>query len=112
MVNLETIGMSSNIFEYRGEKYDCQVAIETDIELILRNAEISHKEDFEQLYDKDSLKPDKVKLYMDNNQNPMYCMIIYTINYKNNISRLACGNYYPIHDNKIYPHPFQASICW
>jgi hypothetical protein len=110
---IEEYPINGNGFEYLGVHYNCQFAIESDIELIIREAEISHKDTFEELYDKDSLRPDKVKLFTDGSNVPIYGMITYIIdNKKENYSRLACGNYYPINDFRLEPHPFQASICW
>ena len=106
--------INGNGFEYLGVHYNCQFAIKSDIELIIREAETSHKDTFKELYDKDSLRPDKVKLFtIDSSNVPIYGMIIYIIdNKKENYSRHACGNYYPINDFYLMPHPFQASICW
>lgn len=103
-------------FEYDGKDYDCSYAIKRDIKMILREAETSHKDFFDELYDRDSLTPVKVRLFIDDKQNPIYGMITYTINYKKqNTKRTACGDYYPIYTLSklaLMPHPYQASICW
>lgn len=113
-IKSESYPINNDSFEYFGKKYDCQYVIERDTKLILQEAEQSHKDTFEELYDKESLKPNKVKLYVDKDNNALYGMIIYTINYKNsNSARLACGDYYPIFDFlELEPHPFQGQICW
>lgn len=118
-MNKEEIGFTSNEFEYCGKKYDCDFAIKKDIKLIIKEARESHNGVFEKLYKVKSLRPNKIKIYFDDNRTPIYGMIIYLIDYQNAInSRLACGNYYPFHkykDEDIYrmePHPYQASICW
>lgn len=114
LIKPEDYLISNNHFEYFGKKYNCQYAIERDTKLILQEAEQSHKDTFEELYDKESLKPYTIKLYINEDNNPIYGMIIYTINYKNsNNTRLACGDYYPISDFlELEPHPFQGQICW
>lgn len=122
----ESIPMSTDKFEFNGVKYDCQLVIERDKENIIKEAETSHKEAIETLYDKESLKQDHVKLYLDDNGNPIYLMVIYIIKYKDKnygvlgSGREACGDYYPIEkgyqntdgNNMVFPHPYQASICW
>ena len=112
---------SLNKFEYNGleVKINNQV-FETDIKLILDEAK-SHK-DFESLYDKDSIKPDHIRLFIDENNEPIFAMVVYAIMYKSKDydvlgdGRCACGNYYPIFtiNKKRYfePHNYQASICW
>ena len=112
----EEYEIKDNSFEYLDKKYDCSKLIALDKTLIIREAEISHKDTFDELYDRDSLTPEKVNLFFDEPTKPVFCMIIYTIKYKNESTRrFACGNYYPIwnlHDLKIMPHPYQGSICW
>lgn len=111
----------TEIIEYNGRKYDCKFAVKRDKELIIQEAELSHKEDFERLYDKESLSIDSARFYVDSDDKPIIIMLIYVIKYKEGKSgRYACGDYYPIIDvitNKecdviVHPHPFQASICW
>ena len=100
-------------FELFCKKYDCGFAIKRDMKAILREAEFTHKTEFDECYDKLSLKPKKVRLYIDDNNNPIYGFIIYTIhNKKADYDREACGSYYPIWDNTLMPHLFQESICW
>ena len=115
------ISLSSNKFEFNGVKYDAELAIEKDKKLIIAEANESHKEEFEKLYDKDSLKPNYVRLFLDEKNEIVYAMIIYLIKYKEEskyfTGRSACGNYYPIYNsdtgkNFLEPHPYQASICW
>ncbi len=111
IINKE-LPITGNGFEYLGVHYNCQRAIEYDIKLILQEANMSHKDTFEKFYDKDSLRPYKVKLFTDDSNVPIYGMIIYIINTKKNYGRFACGNYYPINSFNLKPHLFQASICW
>ena len=111
----DTIKIKDNSFEYLNKQYDCSFAIKRDIKLIIQEAEISHKDTFDELYNRDSLTPQKVRLFLDDKENPIYGMIIYTIDYKNqNIKRTACGNYYPISNwsDSLEPHFYQGSICW
>lgn len=120
------IVITDNIFEFGGNKYDCDFAVKQDKKRILQEAEASHKEELEKLYDKESLNPYKVKLFVDDNDKPIYMMICYIIKYKNpdygvlGNGRIACGNYHPLHDCwldekenfMVFPHPYQGSICW
>jgi hypothetical protein len=113
----EEYEIKDNSFEYLDKKYDCSYAIKRDIKLIIQEAETSHKDAFNKLYNRDSLTPQKVRLFLDDRQEPIYGMIIYTINYKNqNVKRTACGNYYPVINwldtLELMPHLFQGSICW
>ena len=111
----EEISINSNSFEFNGKKYDCELVVKRDKKLIMAEAEESHKEALETLYEKDSLAPHHVKLYVDDNNWPLYLMVVYIINYKDNKGgRYACGDYYPIDNgfSKVYPHPYQTSICW
>lgn len=109
----EKYPIRNNRFEYLGNHYDCQLAIESDIKMILREAEATHKDSFDTLYDKDTLKPSFIRIFVDANNVPIYGMIIYSISYRiGSNSRSACGNYYPVKDFYLQPHPFQASICW
>lgn len=109
----EEYPIEDNKFEYMGKTYDCSYGVERDIPNIIREAETSHKEHFEETYVKESLKPYKIRLHLDRNEEPLFCMILYVIDYKRGISkRTACGDYYQIYNGKVFPHPFQASICW
>ena len=113
----EDIAINGNEFEYMGETYDCSRAIKRDIEHIIDEANKSHKDSFEELYDKDTLTPEKVRVYIVNDE-PIYAMVLYTINYRvGTIKRTACGDYYPISrvfggKPSLFPHLFQGSICW
>ena len=54
-----------------------------------------------------------MRLYVDENNIPIYGMIIYVIDYKKEqMNRSACGGYYPfVFDNSEFlPHPYQESI--
>jgi hypothetical protein len=103
-------------FEYDGKTYDCTIAIERDIKVILQEAETSHKDSFDELYNRDSLVPYKVHIYLDKEDKPVFGVIIYLIEYKeykdSNLKRTACGGYYPFWGNVLLPHPYQESICW
>ena len=58
---------------------------------------------------------DLLSFYVDGNNIPIFGMIIYLIDYKEeNYSRSACGGYYRFEfDNSVLlPHPYQESICW
>lgn len=123
-MNTVEINITGTEFEFNGIKYDAEFAINKDKRLIIAEAMESHKETFEKEYDKDSLKPTFVRLFLDKQNEISYAMVIYIINYKNETKfinvingRYACGNYYPIYNsdtgkNFLEPHPYQASICW
>ena len=108
--------IKDNGFEYLDKHYNCQFAIKRDIKMILQEAESSHKDTFDKLYDRSTLRPDKIRIFVDENDVPIYGMIIYLIDYKEeqNNSRCACGGYYIFEFNNsvLYPHPYQESICW
>lgn len=110
----ENYSLNGEIFEYQGKKYDCTLAIRRDKKMILQEAEISHQESFLQTYDKDSLKVEKIRVFFDSNDVPVFGIIVYRIDYKDgSSSRSACGGYYPLsEDFGLLPHPFQESICW
>ncbi len=115
--NTEEYPIIEGCFEYNGKTYDCRPAIERDIQLIIQEAETSHKESFDKLYDRQSLKPNKVRIYLDEKDNPIFGIVIYLIAYKDgNGERYACGGYYPFititFDTILLPHYFQTSICW
>ncbi len=102
-------------FEHLGNHCDCQHAIERDIKMILQEAETSHGDTFNELYDKDTLRADKIRVFVDKDNVPLFGIIIYLIDYREgNSSRCACGGYYRFgFDNSSFlPHPFQESICW
>lgn len=105
----------NNGFEYQGKHYDCHYAIERDKKMILQEAETSHKDNFDEFYDRNTLRPYKIRLYVDDNNIPIYGMVIYIIDYKKEqMSRSACGGYYRfvIDNTVLFPHPYQESICW
>lgn len=114
-IKKEEYPIKNNGFEYLGKHYDCHFAIKRDIKMILREAEISHKDTFDKLYNRNTLRPDKIRIFVDENDVPIYGMIIYLIDYKEqNCSRSACGGYYRFaFDNTVFlPHTYQESICW
>jgi len=105
----------NNCFEFDGKTYNCSYAIKRDIKMILQEAEISHKDSFDELYDRSTLRPDKIRISVDGNNVPAFGMIIYLIDYKEeHNSRYACGGYYifELNNSVLYPHPYQESICW
>ena len=107
--------IKDNGFEYLGKYYDCQFAIKRDVKMILQEAETSHKDTFDKLYDKNTLRPYKIFIFVDGDNVPIYGMIIYLIDYRKvNNGRYACGGYYRFEfDNStLLPHPYQESICW
>ena len=111
----EEYPIKDNGFEYLGNHYDCHYAIERDIKMILQEAETSHKDKFNEFYDRNTLRPDKIRIFVDKDNVPIYGIIIYLIDYRDgNNSRYACGGYYRFEfDNSILlPHPYQESICW
>jgi hypothetical protein len=112
-IKTEEYPIKDNGFEYLGNYYDCQFAIKRDIEMILQEAETSHKDTFDKLYDRNTLKTDKIRIFVDEDNVPIYGMIIYVIDYKDgNGSRYACGGYYPFEFDYLSPHLYQESICW
>ena len=113
-INKEEYPIKDNVFEYSGKHYDCQFAIKRDIKMILQEAETSHKDTFDEVYDRNTLRADKIHIYVNEEGTPIYGMIIYRIDYKEeNYSRYACGGYYPFLDDKVlFPHIYQESICW
>lgn len=108
----ERIRINKNEFEYIGVTYDCEYAIQKDIELIFDEAKKSHP-DFDKIYIADSIKPKEINIYFDDEGKPIFGMIVYIIDYKDNSGgRLACGGYYPIGEKTVNVHPYQYSICW
>ena len=78
-------------------------------------AETSHKNNFNEFYDRNTLRPDKIRIFVDKDNVPIYEIIIYLIYYRDgNNSRYACGGYYRFEfDNSmLLPHPYQESIRW
>ena len=114
IIKKEEYPIKDNGFEYLGNHYDCHYAIERDMKMIIQEAENSHKDTFDEFYDRNTLRADKIRLYVDENNTPIYGMIIYLIDYKDgNNSRCACGGYYKFEFNNLFlPHPYQESICW
>ena len=112
-IKKEEYPIKDNGFEYLGKYYDCQFAIKRDVKMILQEAEASHRDTFDELYDRNTLRAYKIHIYVDRDDVPIYGMIIYLIDYKNkNSSRLACGGYYEFCLSSLFPHPYQESICW
>lgn len=107
-------------FTHNREFYDCKYLFAFEKQQILTEAEHSHKDEIENMYDKDSLKPVRVKLYLDNNNKIMYLMVVYEILYKDHSGgRFACGayqiskNFFRSADKTIVGyHMYQDSICW
>lgn len=113
VIKKEEYPIIGNYFEYDGKTYDCSYAIKRDTKLIIQEAETSHKDSFDKLYDRETLKPKEIRLFTDEEGNLLYGMVIYTIyNKAANYERLACGGYYPFWDDKLFPHLYQESICW
>lgn len=111
----ETYPIKDNGFEYNGNHYDCQYAIKRDVKIILQEAETSHKDIFDKLYDRSTLRPDTIRIFVDIDNVPIYGIIIYLIDYKEeNNSRYACGGYYrfELNNSMLLPHIYQESICW
>lgn len=113
MARYVELPIETESFEYNGETYDCSLAIERDIKQIIQEAETSHKESFDKDYNRASLSPNKIRVYLDENGNPLFGMVMYLIDYKSgNSQRWACGNYCPFWANLLSPFPYQGSICW
>lgn len=109
----EEYSIIGNCFEYDGKTYDCSYAIKRDVKLIIQEAETSHKDNFDEFYDRNTLKPDKIRIFFDENKLPIFGMVIYELHQKkDNYWRSACGGYYPFYEEKLFPHSYQESICW
>jgi hypothetical protein len=111
----EKYPIKDNGFEYLDKHYNCQFAIKRDIKMIIQEAEASHGDTFDKLYDRNTLRADKIRIFVDGDDVPIYGMIIYLIDYKDgNGSRYACGGYYNFKfgNSILCPHPYQESICW
>ena len=106
-----------NTFYLENYHINCELAIKNDKKFIILEAQNSHKDKLEELYDKDSLRPESIRVFFYD-EHPIYAMLIYVINYKDSYDkyaygRYACGSYYPFYNNKmLLPHLFQNSICW
>lgn len=112
-IKKEEYPIKDNGFEYDGKTYDCSYAIKRDIKLIIQEAKTSHKDSFDNLYDRQSLKANKVCIFLDKEDKPIFGMVTYLIEYKDKSwKRYACGGYYPFWDDKLFPHLYQESICW
>jgi len=112
-IKKEEYPINGNYFEYDGKTYDCSYAIKRDIKLIIQEAETSHKDSFDELYDRQSLKADRIRIFLDEEDKPIFGMVTYIIKYKEgNNGRYACGGYYPFWDDELFTHPYQESICW
>ena len=95
-VNYIEIPIKVNSFNYGDKEYNCSRAIERDKRLIIQEAETSHKAHFDELYDRTTLKADKVRIVLDETKTPIYGMILYSIHQTHdNYWRYACGSYYP-----------------
>ena len=101
----------NDCFKYDEKNYDCGRAIKRDIKMILQEAETSHGDSFDEFYNRQSLKADKVRIFLDKGNKPAFGMVIYLIEY-GGFKRCACGGYYPFLEGKLFPHLFQESICW
>ena len=118
MERIEVIPVRDGKFEYKGRTFDCSYLIERDKEVILREADSSHADTFDKLYDRNSLKAVKAKLNIGRNGDIETVMIGYTIDYKapDTSHRLACGDYYPFYllrgDTLFFQSNYQGSICW
>lgn len=107
------IQITDKKFKYLSQTYDCSLAIERDIKFILKEAETSHKDIFDKSYKKETLQADKVRVFFDEDDTPIFAMILYLIyNKAGNYKRMACGDYYRVYENLVFPHPYQCSICW
>ena len=114
-IKYEEHPVENNGFEHLGKHYACHYAIERDIKMILQEAETSHKDNFDEFYDRNTLRPEKIRIFVDGDNVHIFGMIIYLIDYREeNNSRHACGGYYRFEfDNSVLlPHPYQESICW
>ena len=109
--NIE-IKIENDGFVYNNVQYKCARAIKRDKEIILRQA-ASYKKEFDELYDKNTLRADSVRLTFNEKNEPIFGMVLYIINYKNSDKgRYACGEYYPIFLKALGPDIYQGSICW
>lgn len=105
-------------FEHGGRSFDCSHLIKRDKAVILREADSSHADTFDRLYDRDSLKAVKAKLNVGEDGSIEWLMIVYTIDYKapDTSKRTACGDCYPFYELKegvlFNMYPYQGSICW
>ena len=114
-IKIDICPIKDNGFEYLGNHYDCHYAIERDIKMILQEAETSHKDTFDEIYDRNTLRADKIRIFVGEDNVPIYGIIMYLIDYKEqNNSRYVCGGYYRFDFNhsELFPHPYKESVCW
>lgn len=112
-LNYIEIPIKGSSFNYENKEYDCSRSIKRDKGLIIQEAETSHKKEFDELYDRTTLKANKVRIFFDETKTPIYGIILYAIHQKkDNYWRSACGSYYPFSSFGFIPHPYQGSICW
>jgi hypothetical protein len=112
-INYKDYPISQNGFDYCEKHYDCNKAIERDIKMIIQEAETSHKDNFDEFFDRSTLKPSKARVFVNENGTPIVVMILYVIyQRKDGYWRSACGGYYPLFGEELSPHPYQESICW
>lgn len=98
--------IENHCFVYNQIKYDCHHAANRDIELILNEA-VRHE------YDAKTLSPVKIRVYVNENDEPIFGMMIYSIKYiSGDLRRCACGGFYPFTNHELLPHIYQESICW
>ena len=64
-IKKEEYPIKNNGFEYMGNHYDCHYAIERDMKMIIQEAETSHKDNFDEFYDRNTLRPRTMRLYVD-----------------------------------------------
>lgn len=106
------IKIENDGFVYNNVQYKCARAIKRDKEIILQQA-VSYKKEFDELYDKNTLRADSVRLFFNEKKEPIFGMVLYIINYrKGRHGRYACGEYYPIFMKALEPDIYQGSICW
>ena len=112
-IKKEEYPINGDGFEYLGKHYDCELAIKRDIKMILQEAEISHKDTFDELYDRNTLRADKIRIFVDGDDVPIYGMIIYLIDYKEqNNSRCApISRKHLLVKEKRYEKVYTISIC-
>lgn len=111
----EEIEVVNSAFSYQGKHYNCGHLIERDMKTILNEADNSHRGIFDLIYDRNSLEPIKCRVYLNDQDEIMFIMLIYHVKYREGKgARSACGDYYPVFgdSSNLYPHPYQGSICW
>lgn len=106
------IKIENDGFVYNDVQYECARAIKRDKKIILQQA-ASYKKEFDEMYDKNTLRADSVRLTFNEKNEPIFGMVLYIINYKEGRhGRYACGEYYPISSKALEPNIYQGSICW